>query len=172
MAAKDGVLDVKTTRLLFLDDRNISRSDNAVIKLGDIKKYSSNPLMREDKHWEKRFDNFYGNIIFDEQSNLYKCWYSPFIVANSSANMSFEDMKNIQYDGHDFQEMAICYATSVDGLTWNKPELNLVEFNGSKANNIVFRGPHGGGIFYDKEDSDNTARYKLIYQGPENKLLK
>lgn len=43
MAAKDGVLDVKTTRLLFLDDRNISRSDNAVIKLGDIKKYSSNP---------------------------------------------------------------------------------------------------------------------------------
>ena len=61
--------------------------------------------------------------------------------------MSFEDMKNIQYDGHDFQEMAICYATSVDGLTWNKPELNLVEFKGSKANNIVFRGPHGVGIF-------------------------
>ena len=170
MAGQDAGKDVKTSRLLFLDDRNVSRSDNAVIKLGDIKKHSSNPLMREDKAWEKRFDNFYGNIIFDKQNDIYKCWYSPFIVANSSAKMSFEDMKNIQYEGHEFQEMAICYATSADGLVWDKPELNLVDFNGSKLNNIIFRGPHGGGIFYDKEDTDNTARYKLLFQGLKTSL--
>ena len=41
MADQDAGQNVKTTRLLFLDDRNISRSDNAVIKIGDTKKYTT-----------------------------------------------------------------------------------------------------------------------------------
>ena len=36
--------------------------------------------------------------------------------------------------------MAICYATSKDGVTWAKPELGLVEYEGSTANNILWRG--------------------------------
>ena len=36
----------------------------------------------------------------------------------------------------------VCYAVSTDGLNWEKPELGLVEFNGSKRNNLLpFRGP-------------------------------
>ena len=31
----------------------------------------------------------------------------------------------------------ICLATSTDGVDWKKPELGLVEFHGSKANNIL-----------------------------------
>ena len=31
----------------------------------------------------------------------------------------------------------LCYAESRDGLEWEKPELGLVEFDGSKRNNIV-----------------------------------
>ena len=34
-----------------------------------------------------------------------------------------------------------CYAESPDGLVWSKPKLGLYEFNGSKANNIVWTGP-------------------------------
>ena len=33
-----------------------------------------------------------------------------------------------------------CYAESRDGLKWEKPQLGLVEFNGSKQNNIVWAG--------------------------------
>ena len=33
-----------------------------------------------------------------------------------------------------------CYAESKDGITWTKPELGLFEFDGSKANNIVWDG--------------------------------
>ena len=32
------------------------------------------------------------------------------------------------------------YATSRDGLKWVKPELGLIEFDGSTANNLVLRG--------------------------------
>jgi len=31
----------------------------------------------------------------------------------------------------------VCYAESKDGITWVKPKLGLVEFNGSKENNII-----------------------------------
>lgn len=33
-----------------------------------------------------------------------------------------------------------CYAESDDGIVWRKPELGLVEFDGSTANNIVWNG--------------------------------
>ena len=32
----------------------------------------------------------------------------------------------------------VCFATSADGLQWNKPELGLFEWNGSSANNICW----------------------------------
>ena len=34
--------------------------------------------------------------------------------------------------------MAVAYAESRDGLHFTKPVLGLVEWNGSKANNLVF----------------------------------
>ena len=63
--------------------------------------------------------------------------------------------------------MGICYATSKDGFSWDKPDLNLVDFNDNKLNNIIFRGPHGSGIFYDEQAATDDARYKLIFQGPK-----
>src|SRR3712207_6984068 len=32
---------------------------------------------------------------------------------------------------------SVCYATSDDGLNWERPKLGLVEFNGNKENNLV-----------------------------------
>ena len=83
-------------RFLLLDDRNIQFSSNVSLKLGRVDKYSKNPLMIEDKTWEQRYDNFYGNIIYDKAEELFKCWYSPFIVANSSIGMSYDDRENIE----------------------------------------------------------------------------
>ena len=62
----------------MLDDRNIQKTSNAKLVLGEVKKHPQNPLFGEDKPWEKRFDNLYGNVIYDKENKLYKCWYSPF----------------------------------------------------------------------------------------------
>ena len=35
-----------------------------------------------------------------------------------------------------------CYAESHDGINWERPDLGLFEFQGSKNNNIVLGGPH------------------------------
>lgn len=137
----------KQTRFLMLDNRNIDELINAKLVLGEVKKHSKNPLFGEDMPWEKRFDNLYGNIIFDEEDKLYKCWYSPFIVDYSAKGMTLEERQKPYDDNHPDREMGICYAFSKDGINWEKPNLGLVEYNGNKNNNIVWRGPHGAGIF-------------------------
>ncbi len=159
---------------LFLDSRIVEKTANAKLAVGSVNKHEANPLFIEDKPWEKRFDNLYGNVIWDEEEKMYKCWYSPFIVDMSAQGMSLEERNSKVYDPPPNREMAICYATSRDGIEWVKPDLGLVEYDGSKTNNILWRGdsesgrkelwagPHGNGIFKDYNDPDPERRYKAI----------
>ena len=162
---------IERNRYLLLDSRIIGPTENAELTLGKVQKSSSNPLFEEDKPWEVRFDNLYANVMFDEEEGIYKCWYSPFIKDISSKGMTISERKEREYAAP-AREMAICYATSEDGITWVKPEMGLVEFEGSKKNNIVWRGdgtraevgdgPHGTGIFKDMREPDPQRRYKAI----------
>lgn len=63
------------------------------------------------------------------------------------------------------EDYMLCVATSKNGLDFEKPELGLVEFDGSKANNIVLGGHyvHGAGVFVDAS-APPTERFKAIYQ--------
>jgi len=168
-ANRSGVQD---SRYLLLDSRIIDKTENTVLTVGTVHKYEGNPLFGQDKPWEKRFDNLYGNVMYDNEEKLYKCWYSPFIVDQSALGMSLEERKNIEYDSPDNREMAICYTTSKDGITWEKSELGITEYNHSKANNILLRGhgdlgehwagPHGSGIFKDLREKDPARRYKAL----------
>ncbi len=163
--AAESPLQVASSRFLVLDSRIIEQTQNAVLKVGTVKKHPSNPLFTEDQPWERRFDNLYGNVIYDHDQRLYQCWYSPFIVDHSSSGMSLAQRDGARYRPPPKREMAICYATSTDGIKWKKPTLGLVEYQGSKANNIVWRGPHGAGISKDLHESDPSRRYKMIMQG-------
>ncbi len=159
-------------RYLLLDSRIIDNAENAKLTIGKVQKHSGNPLFEEDKPWEKRFDNLYANVIYDEQEKIYKCWYSPFIIDDSAKGMTIAQRKEVNYDPPREREMAICYATSEDGIKWVKPELGLVEYEGTKATNILWRGvgeggelwegPHGSGIFKDLRDPDPKRRYKAF----------
>ena len=65
-------------------------------------------------------------------------------------------------------EQFLCYAESEDGFQWEKPELSLYEFEGSKKNNICLVGPHAmrGSVFID-ENPDATERYKKLGHCPQ-----
>ncbi len=152
-------------RFLLLDERNGENVHNVALKLGTPTKHHANPLMIEDKPWERRYDNFYGNVVFDEEEALYKCWYNPLVVAHSAQGMSLSRRKKSPYEGHESQEMGICYASSKDGLRWEKPSLGLIEFEKSFDNNLILRGPHGAGIFKDSREEEKSHLYKSIWQG-------
>ena len=110
-------------RHLVLDSRIIASTENAKLTLGKVRKHAANPLFEEDKPWEKRFDNLYANVIYDDEEKIFKCWYSPFIVDNSAKGMTLEQRQKVKYEAPDEREMAICYAKSKDGIKWMKPEL-------------------------------------------------
>ena len=166
------------SRHLLLDDRVVAQEQNVRLEIGAVEKHEANPLMKEDRPWEPRFDNLYPNIVYDPDSKLYRCWYNPFItdplVTETPRDrrdlnpFAPEDSPGRQgkvpYLPYD-REFGLCYATSEDGLTWTKPELNLVEYQGSKANNLLLRGSHGGGILIDPLDPRPERRYKMFEGG-------
>ena len=97
----DPVVPEPPSRFLLLDSRNISLVESLVLVTGKPTKHTR-PLLFESEPWEQRFDNFYGIIIYDSQSQLYKCWYSPFTSSSapqSSKGMSLEDRKQYKYRG-------------------------------------------------------------------------
>lgn len=158
--------EAKERRFLFLDRRNIDSTRNMKLAVGSVQKHPDNPLFIEDKPWEQRFDNLYGNIIFDDKEQVYKCWYIPFIVSHRCIpGMTLEERQATEYTGREDMEMGICYAVSNDGLAWQKPNLGLVEYDGNRDNNLVWRGPHGAGILKDTTEIDPERRYKAIFQG-------
>ena len=71
-------------RFLLLDARLVEAAHNAEVALGTVTKHVANPLFGEDRPWEKRFDNVYANVLYDDVEQIYKCWYSPFVVDQSS----------------------------------------------------------------------------------------
>ncbi len=153
----------KYSKQLLLDDRIIEKTEGVKLVLGDVQKDAANPLFREDKPWEPRFDNLYANVCYDAESQLYRCWYSPFIIDPAVSETPRSDWDKAKYSPHD-REMGVCYAVSHDGLVWEKPSLGVVEFNGSKENNLVVRGPHGAGVFRDDAERDAQKRYKMIFK--------
>jgi len=63
-------------------------------------------------------------------------------------------------------EPVICLVTSRDGLHWEKPTLGLVEYKGSKKNNILPQEQFRPYFFLDTHESDRAKRYKgLIRRG-------
>jgi hypothetical protein len=65
--------------------------------------------------------------------------------------------------------LRVCYATSQDGVHWEKPVLGLVEYNGSTQNNIVdFLDGRcvlsALPIIDDPDDPDPNRRFKCVFE--------
>ncbi|MFH1005903.1 MAG: hypothetical protein V1800_00185 [Candidatus Latescibacterota bacterium] len=148
-------------KFLALDSRWIAQTRGVRLSLGSVTKEDRNPLFVADKPWEMRFDNLYPNVRFDE-NELFKVWYSPFVLDEAVAHTLPERRREVRYHATPGREMGVCYATSRDGIHWGKPELGLVEFEGSTRNNLVKRQAHGAGIGKDLHDPDPARRYKML----------
>jgi hypothetical protein len=106
------------------------------------------PVIPNDRDWEFMIGGYISLHALDGKFGL---WYEVVPPGGGgSANL-------------------LCYAESKDGLHWSKPELGLVEFRGSRQNNIVIDGQqcpyksfHGNSVFLDPTAPPAT-RFKVIY---------
>jgi len=153
--------DAKRDRYLLLDSRIIESTDNVELTVGVVRKDKNNPLFKEDKPWEPRFDNPYCSVIYDEEDETFKCWYSIFIKSDYEATPSEKRAWLKWHEGR--RGFGVCYATSKDGIHWEKPELGLIDLGGSKKNNIVLQYTHGVAVIKDLHETDPQKRYKAVH---------
>lgn len=149
-------------KTLLVDSTLIRSSENVRISVGQVRKYSGNPLFGEDRPWEPRYDNMYPNVIFDESEGVYKCWYNPFLVEVEDWLGSSNERKRWLYP----RQSGLCYAVSRDGIVWEKPSLDILPFWGERSN-ILMRDVHGVGVFRDSREADPARRFKAIYVNQE-----
>jgi len=154
--------DVGNNTQLLLDNyviediREIKRTINKPVK------YNGNPIIVTDKPWESfaipgsdaSMPISPNTIIYDEDEHIFKMWGTIFRY------VFYDSRKN---NGYTYWTV---YLTSKDGIHWQKPNLGIVEFNGSKDNNIVMQGEWWatvGTVLKDKSEPDNLKRYKMLY---------
>ena len=146
---------------LVLDSLVIDRVENLRLMPGRVEKDPHNPLFQADKPWENALNNLYPNVVYDEQEQRYKLWYKC-VLSDADVIARMSPPRTVHKVG-----WYLCYATSADGVHWEKPELGLHEFAGSKRNNIVARDTPNVGVFKDDEDPSPARRYKMIFDvGP------
>lgn len=127
----------------------VQQSHNVVQRVCEATKHRMNPLLplgRADE-WDGRQASPWAmrTVLYDEEEKLFKCWYNG-------------------TDLTDQQSWASGYAVSSDGIHWTKPHLGLIEYNGSKDNNIVFAG--WGSVLKDDHEPNESRRYKAMLMGP------
>jgi hypothetical protein len=106
-------------RELFVDRFLIDRLTAAALALE--RPHDEGIAVRFDRPWEGSFCG-YATLIHD--GPLYRLYYRGVPASRG--------------DGNDRE--VTCYAESKDGITWTKPDLELFEVHGSRANNVVLAG--------------------------------
>lgn len=157
--SSEATVDIGSRRELFVDDSLIEQLK------GEARLQLHHPEPREialvfDAPWEGTGTSGF-HCVF-EDGGRYRMYYKAW-------NIGFDDKKKriVPSPG------AACYAESDDGIHWRKPNLGLVEFNGSKSNNIILidhlRGSmklNAGYVAICKDDNPaaaSDARYKAMF---------
>ena len=151
-------------RRLFLDAMVVEHQEGLSRVFHAAEKHPANPVVPKDRPWEGTADRsgpyLYGTVMWD--NGKLRMWYHG-------------------HRGGAYQNL---YAESDDGIAWRKPELGLVEFEGSKANNMFLWFSHkddieepelhrGGGICHNPSvikrpwEPDPEKRYALFCFGQE-----
>ncbi len=139
------IIDIGPERQLFLDEVLIEGMDRVSRCVHQPERHPDNPILAAEHPWEcQRI--LYADVIHDPDEDQYGLWYSS-------------------YD-QDAKESVLLYARSDDGVHFERPELDLVEYEGSRCNN---RLPTPAGFAHDKtvicdrRAEDPARRYKMVY---------
>ena len=128
---------------LFIDDHFVESLDGTWRQLNQPVKYSGNPVLVKTDPWEEDVPG-YGTVHYDAKSQRFSMWYQGWKKTEGTST-------GLLY-----------YATSEDGIRWNKPALD--ETTGA---NIVQHPPIQGfqcpGIFVDRNERDPQRRYKMLF---------
>ena len=107
-----------------------------------------------------------GTVLYDADEKLFKMWYGALEMKYQAPAPPYSRYDNLLRAANYSERFQPCYATSRDGLRWERPSLGLVEYNGSKDNNLLpaVRGMEYflGSIYKDARETNPERRYKTV----------
>jgi len=129
---------------LFADDHYVAEKAKVTRTYYGFEKHPDNPLLTANKPWEGSTVYLYGTVLPEESGTGYRMWYHAWAEG----------------------EYRMLYATSADGLHWEKPALGRVDYKDSKENNILFQHTkenHSPQVIHTPWNPDPARHYKFIY---------
>ncbi len=137
--------------LLFVDDSAIAARHGVVRTIHPARTRPA-PVLEPDRPWEGVRVYTYGSVHRDPVTGIYQLWYM-----SRSQEPGEPPAPQLRQGGRDL----VLYATSSDGLHWDKPALGLHEYRGSKENNIV-TDFHSPAVVEDRFERDPAKRLKML----------
>jgi len=142
------------------DDESIPWRGNVKLTMVTADKHPANPVLKHGPEGAPDHGHavMYGSVL--RIGGKFRMWY---------LGMSQTTIERGQAPGY---WRPMCYAESEDGVHWTKPDLGLVEFNGSKKNNICLvesevyslsRVDDYLTVLYEPDEPDPARRYKCAF---------
>lgn len=141
LTSPPALIPIDVGRQLFVDDFLIAET-TLKRTFHRARYHPACPLLRPDQGWEGSVAMpFSDGVWFDPEDRLFKMWY---------------------YGGQ--SPKGVCYATSIDGIRWDKPPLDAKDRRG--GTNLVYAGTRDSvTVWLDQEDADPLRRYKMFRPG-------
>ena len=144
------------------DDHSIPLRSNLFLTLVPVEKHPLNPLLRRGPKGspDEARAHFHGTVL--RIDGKYRMWY----VAEDRDNL--ENYGRSSWERLTDRNLAsqLAYAESDDGIRWTKPSLGLIEYRGSRDNNLVGIEPGvlWPSVLYDRE-ADPNKRFTMMFKG-------
>lgn len=145
--------DETTCQTLFAFDQvSIPHTQNLRLEMRTPTKHPANPVVPRGKAGspDALGVQFYGSVI--REGGKFRMWY---VAVDDDAENKMP-----------YSRWRAAYAESEDGVKWIKPNLGLVEYRGSKHNNLILIEPAPLGfvnlkVLADPDDPNPERRYKI-----------
>jgi len=123
------VKNVGSKKQLFIDEAFFASTHNVKLTMNPPRKTDERTIY-PDKPWELLVGE-YDSII--KVGDEYRCYYT--------ALMEIPKGKEVKFFGNPWDHEFVCctcLAVSKDGIDWEKPNLGLIEYGGTRNTNIIF----------------------------------
>ena len=166
-------LRIGTAKQLFIDDRVVESTVAVSRVLNRPVKHPGGPVLRPERKWEGNFAAV-SSVIYDPEDALFKMWYVPSLITAGRPPGPLEEYESLLRASNYREDLDLsCYAVSRDGVHWERPDLGLVEFEGSTRNNIIsdrsvrsegglYNSGRAPNAFRDHREQDPARRYKAL----------
>ena len=151
-------IDPAQHKQLFLDDHAIESMSGVKRRLNPPRKRG--PVLRPVLERGQNGLQSRSGPQWNPEKGLWEWWYN---ISHEVPPFGRRQDAEVRVKG---------YATSADGLVWDRPSLGLYEWRGSKDNNIA-DNPKGRRLYHilrDEVDSDSGRRYKGLFDSSDRYL--